>query len=161
MHEKGIADPAGFVLTLLGISLVFLGSVVVLLSVDRQTRKRQAAALVSKVPNDLGQRRALLAALGSGTAPERLTELRLYATALRSRRWMVLLQTGVLMGSWGSFLQTPSGGQVSVAGLVTVIYLPLLVFSERNARVADTFLRRYPEGEPMGDEATGDRGPVA
>ncbi|WP_269328212.1 hypothetical protein [Kineosporia mesophila] len=44
---------------------------------------------------------------------------------------------------------------------MTVIYLPLLVFTERNARIAEEFLRRYPEGEPVGDEVAGDRGPVA
>ncbi|GAA3627663.1 hypothetical protein GCM10022223_51200 [Kineosporia mesophila] len=64
-------------------------------------------------------------------------------------------------GSPDGFLERPSVWQICVAGLVTVIYLPLLVFTERNARIAEEFLRRYPEGEPVGDEVAGDRGPVA
>ncbi|GAA3627654.1 hypothetical protein GCM10022223_51190 [Kineosporia mesophila] len=101
MDERGIADPTGFILTLLSLPLIFGGVVAVLRSIQRESSRRRLADLAtSKVPTDFGQAKALREALANWAAPDRLPELWLYAFALRSRRWMLPLQTGVLMGSW-------------------------------------------------------------
>ncbi|WP_285600597.1 hypothetical protein [Kineosporia sp. NBRC 101731] len=161
MDDWGNLDRLALGLSVVGFALAVIGSVLGVLSAVRMGRLRREAGLPESMPSHFRQRERLLEVLEQGPGSrEQMIRLRSYARWLRSQRWLELTSVGMTIGQWGFLVEAPFWWWGPFAVAFTLFAIAFIVLTERNARPADTFLRRYPETEPMGDEATGDRGPL-
>ncbi|MCD5354691.1 hypothetical protein [Kineosporia mesophila] len=162
MDDWGNLDRLALGLNVVGFALAVVGGALGVLSAVRVGRLRREAGLPESMPGHFQQRQKLLEALEHGPRPrEQMIRLRLYARWLRSQRWLELTSVGMTLGQWGFLVKAPFWWWGPFALAFTLFSIAFIVLTERNARPADAFLRRYPEKEPVGDETTGDRGPVA
>ncbi|GAA3627677.1 hypothetical protein GCM10022223_51220 [Kineosporia mesophila] len=148
MDEIGILDGCGLVLVAGCLVAMVIAVVRIYRDLMDQAEKRRAAGISPDRPKGVAQKNIMVDVLehpdNVDLTEQHLVELRLNAMALRSTRALVVVQAAMVVAWWGNFLVNRWLWAGIFAAFMTLLFLPVWIQVERNARIGAAFLRRFP-----------------